>query len=86
MKHKGFDLEVSIVSLCVHILGLLGLGVNGQYLQSPCPNIFTYQLDPSTREIFGYVEIPDLRVGDVAKLNVELSIAAELTKVSNESN
>lgn len=85
MKHKEFILDVSAVRLSLLILGLLKLGVNGQYLQSPCPNIFTYQLDPSTREIFGYVEIPDLRVGDVAKLNVELSIAAELTNVSNGS-
>ncbi|XP_001865847.2 serine protease gd [Culex quinquefasciatus] len=52
--------------------------ISGQLLQSPCPNIFTYQLDPTSQQIYGYIEIPNLRVGSVAKVDVELSIAAQV--------
>ncbi|XP_055608834.1 serine protease gd-like [Uranotaenia lowii] len=52
--------------------------IRTQYLQSPCPDIFTYQTDPSTRAIFGYVEINNLQIGQAAKLNVDLSIGTEL--------
>ncbi|XP_039443517.1 CLIP domain-containing serine protease B15-like [Culex pipiens pallens] len=49
-----------------------------QYLQSPCPDTFTYQADPSTNQIFGYIEINNIQVGQVAKLNVDLSIGTQL--------
>lgn len=50
----------------------------GAYLQSPCPDIFTYQVDPSNNQIFGYIEINNVQVGQVAKLNVDLSIGTQL--------
>uniref|UniRef100_A0A182IP09 Uncharacterized protein n=1 Tax=Anopheles atroparvus TaxID=41427 RepID=A0A182IP09_ANOAO len=55
---------------------LLGLGpvAHGQYLSSPCPAIFSYRLDQSTNQVFGYVELQNLRIGQVVKLNVDLSI------------
>lgn len=56
--------------------------ISGQLLQSPCPNIFTYQLDPTSQQIYGCIEIPNLRVGSVAKVDVELSIAAQVAAVS----
>ncbi|XP_065076654.1 serine protease gd-like [Ochlerotatus camptorhynchus] len=66
------------VSFCV-ILIMCFRSSSGQYVQSPCPDVFTYQLDPQTRQIFGYIEIPDLRVGQSVKVIVELSIPAQLT-------
>lgn len=58
---------------------LFGVGsARAQYLQSPCPDIFTYQVDPNTKQIFGYVEINNIQVGQVAKLNIDLSIATQL--------
>lgn len=61
------------------VLHLFVVGsIRAQYLNSPCPDIFTYQVDPGTRQIFGYIELDNLRVGNVAKLNVDLSIATSL--------
>lgn len=51
-----------------------------QYLESPCPDIFTYQVDPNTQQIFGYVEINNIQVGQTAKLNIDLSIATQLSQ------
>ncbi|XP_058450835.1 serine protease gd-like [Malaya genurostris] len=52
--------------------------VRAQYLQSPCPDVFTYQVDPSTNQVFGYIEINNIQIGQSAKLNVDLSIATRL--------
>lgn len=48
------------------------------YLKSPCPAIFTYQVDPQTDLIYGLVEINNIILGRVAKLNVDLSIGGQL--------
>uniref|UniRef100_A0A1Q3EVR5 Putative trypsin n=1 Tax=Culex tarsalis TaxID=7177 RepID=A0A1Q3EVR5_CULTA len=48
------------------------------YLKSPCPAIFTYQVDPQTDLIYGLVEINNIVLGRVAKLNVDLSIGGQL--------
>lgn len=52
------------------------------YLKSPCPAIFTYQVDPQTDLIYGLVEINNIVLGRVAKLNVDLSIGGQLPSVS----
>uniref|UniRef100_A0AAG5CZE2 Peptidase S1 domain-containing protein n=1 Tax=Anopheles atroparvus TaxID=41427 RepID=A0AAG5CZE2_ANOAO len=53
---------------------ILGTVVHGQYLTSPCPSIFRYLRDQNTDQVFGYLELPNLRIGQVVKLNVDLSI------------
>lgn len=80
MKSKTTSEVAKLLALA---LTLIGIGsVRAQYLQSPCPDIFTYQVDPSTKQIFGYVEIGNIQVGQVAKLNIDLSIATQLPQVS----
>uniref|UniRef100_A0A182NRU6 Peptidase S1 domain-containing protein n=1 Tax=Anopheles dirus TaxID=7168 RepID=A0A182NRU6_9DIPT len=63
---------------CVYLLLLLGplahSPVEGQYLRSPCPKVFSYRLDPGTNQVFGYIELQSLRIGQLVKLNVDLSI------------
>ncbi|XP_053667428.1 serine protease gd-like [Anopheles marshallii] len=67
-----------LMRTCVCLLALLGplahSPVEGQYLQSPCPNVFSYRLDPRTNQPFGYVELQGLRIGQLVKLNIDLSI------------
>ncbi|XP_053667427.1 serine protease gd-like [Anopheles marshallii] len=67
-----------LMRTCVCLLVLLGplahSPVEGQYLQSPCPNVFSYRLDPGTNQAFGYVELQGLRIGQLVKLNIDLSI------------
>lgn len=57
--------------------------VRAQYLESPCPDVFTYQVDPATNQIFGYVEISNIQVGQTAKLHVDLSIGTQLSPVNS---
>ncbi|XP_053694653.1 serine protease gd-like [Sabethes cyaneus] len=66
-----------ILTTILHLTALLG-SVRTQYLNSPCPDVFTYQADPGTRQIFGYIELNNIQIGQVAKLNVDLSIATRL--------
>ncbi|XP_001657539.2 proclotting enzyme [Aedes aegypti] len=64
-------------SLLALVFTIYGISItHAQYLQSPCPDIFTYQADPNTRQIFGYVEIDNIQVGQTVKLDIALSIAA----------
>ncbi|XP_062712141.1 serine protease gd-like [Aedes albopictus] len=64
-------------SLLALVFTISGISIaQGQYLRSPCPDIFTYQVDPNTKQIFGYVEIDNIQVGQTVKLNIDLSIAA----------
>uniref|UniRef100_A0A8W7PMH4 Peptidase S1 domain-containing protein n=1 Tax=Anopheles coluzzii TaxID=1518534 RepID=A0A8W7PMH4_ANOCL len=68
-----------LLRTCACLLLLLGplahSPVEGQYLRSPCPDVFSYRLDPGTNQVFGYVELQGLRIGQLVKLNVDLSIA-----------
>ncbi|XP_058824270.1 serine protease gd-like [Topomyia yanbarensis] len=64
------------LALVLYLAGLSSIGA--QYLDSPCPDVFTYQVDPGTNQIFGYIEINNIQVGQAAKLNVDLSIGAQL--------
>uniref|UniRef100_A0A182QAG0 Peptidase S1 domain-containing protein n=1 Tax=Anopheles farauti TaxID=69004 RepID=A0A182QAG0_9DIPT len=67
-----------LLRTCVCMLLLLGpiahSPVEGQYLRSPCPKVFSYRLDPGTNQVFGYIELQSLRIGQLVKLNVDLSI------------
>uniref|UniRef100_A0A182PSJ7 Peptidase S1 domain-containing protein n=1 Tax=Anopheles epiroticus TaxID=199890 RepID=A0A182PSJ7_9DIPT len=67
-----------LLRTCVCLLLLLGplahSPVEGQYLRSPCPDVFSYRLDPGTNQVFGYIELQGLRIGQLVKLNVDLSI------------
>ncbi|XP_052891151.1 serine protease gd-like [Anopheles moucheti] len=67
-----------LMRTCVCLLVLIGplahSPVEGQYLQSPCPNVFSYRLDPRINQAFGYVELQGLRIGQLVKLNIDLSI------------
>lgn len=80
MKRK---IIAQLARLLTFVLLLLLLEVDtirAQYLQSPCPNVFEYRMDPTTRQIFGYIEISNIQVGQAAKLNVDLSIGTELPR------
>lgn len=71
-------------SLLALVFTISGISIaQGQYLRSPCPDIFTYQVDPNTKQIFGYVEIDNIQVGQTVKLNIDLSIAAPVPQVSS---
>lgn len=56
--------------------------ISARFLQSPCPEVFSYQLDPTTRQYFGRIEVDDIKSGNIARLNVDLSIGMELPPVS----
>lgn len=55
--------------------------IEAQYLQSPCPDIFTYQVNPETDQTYGIIQISNIQVGQTVKLNVDLSIGTRLAKV-----
>lgn len=76
MKFKNTSRVAKLLALALTFSGISS--AQAQYLQSPCPDIFTYQVDPNTQQIFGYVEISDIQVGHVTKLNINLSIATQL--------
>ncbi|XP_058448404.1 CLIP domain-containing serine protease B9-like [Malaya genurostris] len=68
----AFHVLTLLVTLAVISTG------EAQYLESPCPNVFTYQVDPGTNQIFGYIEVSNIQIGQAAKLNVDLSIGTQL--------
>uniref|UniRef100_A0A182SIV2 GD_N domain-containing protein n=1 Tax=Anopheles maculatus TaxID=74869 RepID=A0A182SIV2_9DIPT len=76
-----------LLRTCVCLLVLLGpvahSPVEGQYLRSPCPNVFSYRLDPGSNQVFGYVQLQGLRIGQLVKLNVDLSIGIAVPQVSH---
>lgn len=77
MKPKTISEVAKLLALALTLL--FGTSsVRAQYLQTPCPDIFTYQVDTNTKQVFGYVEISNIQVGQVAKLNIDLSIATQL--------
>lgn len=65
--------------LIIHLIVLLAVPCHPQ--QSPCPDIFSYRVDRTTGQVFGFVEIRNIQVGQTAKLNVNLFIAAQLPPV-----
>lgn len=75
----GGGLTHTCISLLLVLLGSLAnspvLAQQGQFLRSPCPNVFSYRLDEATNQVFGYVELHDLQPSQMVKLNVDLSIA-----------
>ncbi|XP_055610357.1 chymotrypsin-like protease CTRL-1 isoform X2 [Uranotaenia lowii] len=54
----------------------------GRFLPSPCPDTFSYQIDPRTNAVYGLIEVKNLQMGKVAKLIVDLSIAMHLPKTN----
>uniref|UniRef100_A0A8D8K016 Serine protease gd n=1 Tax=Culex pipiens TaxID=7175 RepID=A0A8D8K016_CULPI len=62
--------------LIIHLIVLLAVPCHPQ--QSPCPDIFSYRVDRATGQVFGFVEIRNIQVGQTSKLNVNLFIAAQL--------
>lgn len=54
-----------------------------QYPQSPCPSIFSYRRDPNSQSVVGDIEMPGFKVGQAAKLDVQLSIGAITQKKSS---
>ncbi|XP_035796403.1 serine protease gd-like [Anopheles albimanus] len=73
-----------LLRTCVWLLFAIGpvvyKPVDGQYISSPCPDIFSYRMDPATDTPFGYIELQNLRIGQLVKLNVDLSIAVAVPK------
>ncbi|XP_062550448.1 serine protease gd-like [Armigeres subalbatus] len=68
-----------IVSFFILNLYSIGLAVvSARFLQSPCPDVFTYQMDTRTRAYFGRIELNDIQPGEIARLRVELSIGMQL--------
>lgn len=76
MKSKTTSVVTSLLALAITLTGIGS--AQEEYLRSPCPDIFSYQVDPNSNAIFGYVEISNIQVGQVAKLNIDLSIATQL--------
>ncbi|XP_055541194.1 serine protease gd-like [Wyeomyia smithii] len=64
-----------ITFVCVVILDAIFV----QYPVSPCPKIFSYRVDPTTRQIYGHIEIFNLRAEQLVKLNVDLDIGVRPT-------
>ncbi|XP_062541181.1 serine protease gd-like [Armigeres subalbatus] len=56
---------------------LVGL-VSAKFIQSPCPKVFTYHMNPQNRHYFGRIEVKDIHPGETARLKVELSIGMQL--------
>lgn len=67
------------------IIHLIVLAVPCHSQHSPCPDIFSYRVDRATGQVFGFVEIRNILVGQTAKLNVNLFIAAQLPPVRSLS-
>ena len=63
------------------IFVVLVFGIYGQVIQSPCPAIFQYSIDRKTREYFGFVQLRNLKPGQVVKLLINLSLPAQLPTV-----
>lgn len=68
-------LVLSIVILCV-----LQSLTTGQYLPNPCPKYFKYESDGY--RTYGVVEVPPTQLGMNLRVNVELSLQAQLQNVS----
>ncbi|XP_065076657.1 serine protease gd-like [Ochlerotatus camptorhynchus] len=69
----------SVMHLFSVIYYLVGITlISARFLQSPCPEVFSYQLDPNTRQYFGRIEVDDIKPRNIARLNVDLSIGMEL--------
>ncbi|XP_058061868.1 serine protease gd-like [Anopheles bellator] len=75
---SGFLLPTTILLLLVGPIG--HSTVSGQYLNSPCPEVFSYRLDPNSNQAFGYVELHGLRIGTTVKLIIDLSYNVEVGK------
>ncbi|XP_055641438.1 serine protease gd-like [Toxorhynchites rutilus septentrionalis] len=67
-----------IVTSTIYLIGFHL--AEAQYLQSPCPDIFTYHVNPETYKTFGIIQISNIQVGQTVKLNVDLSIGTRLEK------
>lgn len=63
------------IIVLIFVCGLAG----AQDLQTPCPDIFQYRYDGG--EWIGMVEIPSPPLGQTIKLNVMLSLRAQLPTV-----
>lgn len=55
--------------------------ISGQELESPCPNIFQYHLDPISNQLTGLIQTTGTG-SNVMFLNVELSVGNPV-RVSN---
>ncbi|XP_055641651.1 serine protease gd-like isoform X2 [Toxorhynchites rutilus septentrionalis] len=75
------DYYVNSLALVVYLAVLSS--IEAGYLDtavpiSPCPEIFSYRKDLRTERIFGKLEIPNLQVGQPAKLKLVMSIVRQL--------
>lgn len=57
------------------------LEISCQNFVSPCPNVFEYQIDQNTNQIYGLIQVSDPN-SNVMLLNIELSIGNPV-RVSN---
>ncbi|XP_055541191.1 serine protease gd-like [Wyeomyia smithii] len=69
--------SAKILIVILYLTTLLGL-TRTQAVNTPCPDIFTYQADRATGQKFGYIEIDNINIGQVVKLNVDLTIPTRL--------
>lgn len=78
-------MEKRIFSELIVILCLMIENGFGQNLPpSPCPNLFQYMHDGN--EWFGLAELPSGPLGQTTKINVMLSLGAQLPTVMNNPN
>lgn len=85
---KKSDLKKTVVTkmykhMCIVVTVILSVFVNLLHsqndLNSPCPDLFSYQFDGG--EWYGMVEIPSPPLGQTIKLNVLLSVRVKLPTV-----
>ncbi|XP_055542148.1 serine protease gd-like [Wyeomyia smithii] len=69
--------SAELLLLALHVLNFYPVKAQHEQ-QSPCKDVFTYQLDPVTGQIYGYIEVRDIHVGQEAQLRVDLSIPTQL--------
>lgn len=74
--------EMAKICILVALLSqLFYTFVQGQ--QSPCPQYFTYIIEPGTDETIGFIEIQSPPKTSELHIRVKLKVAAELPSVSD---
>lgn len=64
-----FESKIIIITL----LAQINIQVSCQDLESPCPNIFEYQLDRNTNQLYGEVQVASTD-SNIMLVNIELSV------------
>ncbi|XP_058454068.1 serine protease gd-like [Malaya genurostris] len=72
MKSTIHAMAIHFTVIIIVVLGLSSVGA--QLPNSPCPRIFSYRKDPVSKQIYGHLEIRNLKAEQLVKLNVDLAV------------